>query len=69
MTDIKTSDGSMTWMKAKYACPKRKGRYAGGPKAAPLKKRTKKGAKTYIYGSHVLVMLPSGKTVMQKAVA
>lgn len=66
MTEFKLTDGTVTWMKQKYSLRKTKGRYQGGPKAAPLRKRSKKGAKTYVYGSHVMVMQGNGKTKMVK---
>ena len=68
MSEWKNEDGSVSWLKRKHTSLKTKGRYSGGPRPAPLKKRVKKGAKTYVYGSHVMRLLPNGKTVMEKAV-
>lgn len=68
MTEFKLADGTIEIpLKEKYRIRKTKGRYQGGPKAAPLRKRSKKGAKTYVYGSHVMVMQGNGKTKMVKA--
>lgn len=64
---IHLADGSIEIpLKEKYRMRKTKGRYQGGPKAAPLRKRTKKGPKTYTYGSHVMVMSGTGKKTMVK---
>jgi hypothetical protein len=58
----------MEWLKAKYRKPKRKGKYRSthddGRKPGVLR-RGKKGPKTYVYGSRVLVMGPTGKTHME----
>lgn len=53
-------------LKLKYRCSKTKGRYKGGEHPAPKRKHPKKGAKTYVYGSHVLFVQGNGKKVMKK---
>jgi len=54
-------------LKLKYRIRKTKSRYSGGENPAPIRKRSKKGAKTYVYGSWIMVMGSSGKTTMVKA--
>lgn len=53
-------------LKAKYTCSKTRGKHKGGerPDVNGRKKRSKKGSKTYTYGSRVMYMKPSGATVM-----
>ena len=52
-------------LKHKYVCPKTKGRYkSSGGASGKLNKRSKKGAKTYVYGSRVMYVGPTGKTTM-----
>lgn len=69
MAEWINSDGSVGWMKKKHETSKTKGRYSGGPRPAPLKKRGKKGAKTYKYGSVEMVLLASGKRIFRKVVS
>ena len=54
----------VTWLKAKYSAPKQRGRYAGGPNAAPLKHRNKKGSVKIVQTrQRVMVLEPiKGKT-------
>ncbi len=53
-------------LKFKYRCKKTKGRHLGGEHfdSHGSKKRNKNGPKTYVYGSRVLYVRPSGKKVM-----
>lgn len=52
-------------LKAKYTLPKTRGRYkSSGGTSGKVNKRQKKGAKTYVYGSRVMYLSPSGKTRM-----
>jgi hypothetical protein len=53
-------------LKRKYTCPKTRGKHKGGerPDVHGRRKRGKKGPKTYVYGSRVMYMGPTGKTVM-----
>lgn len=66
MTELKLADGTITWMKQKYTMRKTKGRYQGGPKPATVRKRSKKGAKTYTPGQWVMFVSSTGKTRMVK---
>jgi hypothetical protein len=52
-------------LKEKYTCPKTMGKHKGGERPGGKKrKHTKNGLKTYVYGSRVMYMGPTGKTVM-----
>lgn len=55
-------------LKQKYRMRKTKGRYSGGERAAPRKNRNKTGQKSYVYGSWMMHMRPTGKTVMVKVI-
>lgn len=60
------NDTTFIPLKAKYTCTKTKGRYkSGGGTSGKVNKRTKKGLKTYVYGSRVMYMTGTGKTVME----
>jgi hypothetical protein len=53
----------VSWLKAKYSCPKQRGRYAGGTNGAPLKKRKKVGgSKIKPTQQRVMVLGANGKT-------
>lgn len=54
-------ENPVVWIKAKYAAPKQRGRYAGGTNAAPLKKRGKKqsGSKPPMTRQRVMVLEPT----------
>jgi hypothetical protein len=52
-------------LKLKYTCSKTRGSHKGGERSGGKKrKHTKNGQKTYVYGSRVMYMGPTGKTVM-----
>ena len=51
-------------LKYKYTCTKTRGSHKGGEHPAPRRKRNKTGKKSYVYGSRVMYMGPTGKTVM-----
>lgn len=53
-------------LKLKYTCTKTRGSHKGGERPGGKKrKHTKNGKKTYVYGSRVMVMGPTGKTTMR----
>lgn len=52
-------------LKAKYTCSKTRGKHKGGERpGGKRRKHVKNGPKTYVYGSRVMYMKPSGATVM-----
>jgi hypothetical protein len=53
-------------LRLKYRCKKSKGRHMGGehPDKHGPKRRSKRGPKTYVYGSRVLLVKSNGKKVM-----
>lgn len=59
--EMKTEAGPVTWMKAKYSCPKTRGRYAGGAHNGPPKKRKKTGSKIKPTQKRVMIVQASGK--------
>lgn len=59
--EIKTEEGPVTWIKAKYSCPKTRGRYSGGTHNGPLKKRKKSGSKIKPTLQRVMVLKPNGR--------
>jgi len=53
----------VSWLKAKYSCPKQRGRYSGGTHNGPLKKRKKvSGSKPKPVVQRVMVLSANGKT-------
>lgn len=55
-------------LKRKYTCPKTRGKHKGGERpGGKRRKHPKTGRKTYVYGSRVMYMGPTGKTVMGPA--
>lgn len=58
-------DGTPIKLKAKYTCPKTRGKHKGGERPGKdRRKHPKTGAKTYVYGSRVMLMTATGKTRM-----
>jgi len=53
----------VVWLKAKYSCPKQRGRYAGGANSAPIKKRKKTPNKEKPTMQHVMHITKDLKTV------
>lgn len=48
-------------LKAKYTCPKTRGRYSGGAHNGPPKKRKKSGSKIKPTRKRVMILTASGK--------
>ncbi|MGN6162565.1 MAG: hypothetical protein ACTHOG_12805 [Marmoricola sp.] len=52
-------------LKAKYTCSKTRGSHKGGERPGGKKrKHTKNGKKSYVYGSRVMYVGPTGKISM-----